>query len=73
MRNDEIRDTFAHLMSEVCYDVETEPKPQSLQGESPTDEDAPLDVKADGLWGSRFSRTFIAVKVFNPHAKTSRR
>ena len=49
MRNEEIRKTFAHLMSEVCYDVATEPKPQSLQGESPTDEDAPLDVKADGL------------------------
>ena len=51
MRHDEIRDTFANLMSEVCYDVEIEPKLQSLQGESfvnnstTTDEDARLDEK----------------------------
>ena len=34
MRHNEIRDTFATLMSEVCFDVEIEPKLQSLQGES---------------------------------------
>ena len=79
MRHDEIRDTFSNLMSEVCYDVEIEPKLQSLQGKSfvnnstTTDENPRLDVKANGLWGSRFSRTFFDVKVFNPHAKTSRR
>ena len=79
MRNNEIRDTFATFMSEVCFDVEIEPKLQSLQGESfvnnstTTDEDARIDVKANGLWGLRFSRTFFDVKVFNPHAKTSRR
>ena len=50
MRRDEIRDTCANLMSDVCYDVEIEPKLQSLQGESfvnnstSTDEDARLDV-----------------------------
>ena len=27
MRHDKIRDAFANLMSEVCYDVEIEPKP----------------------------------------------
>ena len=79
MRHNEIRDSFATLMSEVCFDIEIEPKPQSFQGENfvnistTTDEDARLDVKANGLWGSRFSRTFFDVKVFNPHAKTSRR
>ena len=79
MRHGEIRNTFANLMSEVCFDVEIEPKLQSLQGESfgnnstATDEDARLDVKAKGLLGSRFSRTFFDVKIFNPHAKTSRR
>ena len=61
MRHDEIRDTFATLMSKVCFDVEIEPKLQSFQGESfvnistTTDEYARLDVKANGLWGSRFS------------------
>ena len=66
-------------MSDVCFDIEIEPKLQSLQGEkfvnnsTTTDEDARLDVKTNGLWGSRFSRTFFDVKIFNPHAKTSRR
>ena len=78
-RHDEIRNTFANLMSEFCYDVEIEPKLQSLQGESfvnnstTTDEDSRLDVKAIGLWRSRFSRTFFDFKVFNPRAKTLRR
>ena len=75
MMHNEIRDTFANLMSEIWFDVEIEPKLQSLQGESSvnnsttTDEDARLDVKAYGLWGSSFSRTFFDVKVFNPQAK----
>ena len=79
MRHNEIRDTFATLISKVCFDVEIEPKLQSLQGESfvnnstTIDEDARVDVKANGLWGSRLTRTFFDVKVFNPHAKTSRR
>ena len=66
-------------MSDVCFDIEIEPKLQSLQGErfvnnsTTTDEDARLDVKTNGLWGSRFSRTFFEFKIFNPHAKTSRR
>ena len=55
MMHNEIRDTFANLMSEVCFDVEIEPKLQSLQGDSfvnnstTTDEDVRLDVKANGL------------------------
>ena len=66
-------------MSEVWFDVEIKPNFQSLQGgifvnnSTTTDEDALLEVKANGLWGSRFSRTFFDVRVFNPHAKTSRR
>ena len=79
MRYNEIRDTFGTLISKVCFDVKIEPKLQSLQGESfvnnstTIDEDARVDVKVNGLWGSRLSRTFFDVKVFNPHAKTSRR
>ena len=79
MRHDEIRDTFGIIMSEVSYDAKIGPKLQSLQAESfvnkstTFDEDARLDVKAIGLWGSRFIRTFFDVKVFNPHAKTSPR
>ena len=78
MRHDEIRDTFASLMSEVCYDVEIEPKLQSLQGESfvnnstTTDEDARLDVKTNGLWAQGLAEPSL-MSVFHPHAKTSRR
>ena len=35
--------------------------------------EARLNIKANGLWGSRFSRAFFDVKIFNPHAKTSRK
>ena len=79
IRHNEIRDTFANLMNEVCHDVEIEPKLQPLQGEScvnnstTTEHEARLDTKANGLLGSRFSRAFFDVKIFNPHAKTSRK
>ena len=74
MRHDEMRDNFAELMRDVCYDVEIEPKLQTLEGESferkttSTEDEARLDIKASGLWESRFCRTFFDVKVFNPHA-----
>ena len=64
MRHNEIRDTFASVMKEVCYDVEIEPKLQPLEGESfvhkttTTEDEARLDVKANGFWDSRFCRTF---------------
>ena len=56
IKHNEIRDRFANLLSEVCFDAEIEPKLQSLQGESfvnnsiTIDEEAQLDVKANGLW-----------------------
>ena len=76
LRHNEIRDTLATLLDEVCHDVEVEPKFQSLEGESfhnkttTTEDDARFDIKANGLWGSRFSRTFFDVKIFNIHAKS---
>ena len=73
LRHDEIRDTFAALLDEGCHDVEIEPKLQSLDDQSfhnKTEDDARLDIKANGLWGGRFSRTFFDVKIFNPHAKS---
>ena len=66
-------------MNEVCHDVKIEPKLQPLQGENfvnnstITEDEARLDIKANGLWGSRFSRVFFDVKIFNPHAKTPRK
>ena len=66
-------------MNEVCHDFEIEPKLQPYQGESfvnnstTSEDEARLDIKANGLWGSRFTRAFFDVKIFNPHAKTSRK
>ena len=33
---------------------------------------ARLDVVASGIWGGRFERTYIDVRVFNPHASSNR-
>ena len=66
-------------MNQVCHDVEIEPKLQPLHGESfvnnstTTEDEARLDIKATWLWGSRFRRAFFDLKIFNPHAKTSRK
>ena len=71
-----ISDVFANLMDDVCQDVQIEPKLQSLDEEifssnsTTTDDDARLDIKENGLWGSRFNRTFFDVQIFNPHAKS---
>ena len=76
MKHNEIRDIFANLMKDVCFDVELEPKLQPLEGESfdnkttTTEDEAKLDIKANGLWETRFNRTFFDVKIFNPHAKS---
>ena len=76
LRHNEIRDVFANLMDDVCHDVQIEPKLQTLDGKicssncTTTDDDARLDIKANGLWGSRFNRTFFDVKICNPHAKS---
>ena len=64
--------TFAKLLGDVCNDVEIEPKLQPLEGETfdnkstSTEDEARLDIKANGLFDSRFYRTFFDVKIFNP-------
>ena len=76
IRHNDIRDSFANLLNEVCDDVEIEPCLQTLQGEAfanrttTTDDDARLDIRANGLWENRFSKTFFDVEIFNPHART---
>ena len=76
VRHNAIRDVFADLMKKVCKDVSLEPKLLPLDGETfqkkttTTDDDARLDIKANGLWGTAFERTFFDVKVFNPMAKS---
>ena len=36
-----------------------------------SEDQARLDVAANGIWGGRFERTFIDVRVFNPHAPSN--
>ena len=70
IRHNGNRDVFANLMNDVCYDVQMEQNLQSLDGEifssnsTTTDDDARLNIKANGLWGSRFNRTFFDMKIF---------
>ena len=67
IRHNEVRHTFANLLSEISYDVETEPNLQTLQDESlnkkstTTEVEARLDIKANGVWG--ISKTYFDVKV----------
>ena len=56
--------------------VEIEPKLQPLEGETfdnkstSTEDEARLNIKANGLFDSRFCRTFFDVKIFNPFANS---
>ena len=78
IRHNELRDLTANLMSEICHDVTTEPELLPLTGENMryrsaiTTDGARLDVRAQGFWGSRNTKDFFDVKVFNPFAKSYR-
>ena len=67
----EIRDTFAKLLEDVCKDVEIEPKFQPLEGETfdnkstRAEDKTRLDFKANELFVLSFCRTFFNVKSFN--------
>ena len=73
-----LRDISANLLERVAHSVAVEPHLQQVTGEQfryrtaiRTDQ-ARLDVAASGLWGGRFERTYIDVRVFNPHAPSNR-
>ena len=78
LRHNELRDLTGELLSQVCHNVSTEPHLQPLTGEEMrhntaiTQENARLDLKANGVWGDRFHTTFLDVRVFNPHAPSYR-
>ena len=73
-----VRDTVGGWLSEVCNDVCIEPSLQRLTGETlrgataNTGDAARLDVAANDFWGCRYERTYIDVRVFNPHAPSNR-
>ena len=75
IRHNEIRNFTAKLLTEVCNDVEVEPQLQPLTGKefpgaagTNTNAGARLDIAMNGFWSSRYERTFVDVRVFNPHA-----
>ena len=78
LRHNGIRDLTANLLTEVCSNVCVEPELQPLSGESlknrtaNTEDHARLDIAANGLWGGRYERNFLDVRVFNPHAPTNK-
>ena len=78
LRHNEIRDTTASLLTEVCSEVCVEPNLQpvsadQLNGASAnSQENARLDISANGVWGGRFQKTYFDVRVFNPLAPSNR-
>ena len=77
IRHNEIRDVTANLLTEVCHDVVVEPDLQLLTGEAlayatsyPSD-GARLYIAVNGFWGGRYEKSFLDVRVFNPHAPSN--
>ena len=78
LRYNELRNITASMLSQVCPNVSVEPHLQPLNGEERThttavrEENARLDVKANGFWGDNFHITFFNVHVYNPHTPSNR-
>ena len=77
IRHNEIRDLTANLLTEVCSDVCIEPELQPITGEvltgatSNVQDGARLDIAVNGFWGGQSERTFMDVRIFNPHAPSN--
>ena len=76
-RHNEIRDTVAKILDDVCIDVNVEPTLIPLTGESLNNRtnkanEARLDVSANGFW-TRGDKAFFDVRIFNPFALKHRR
>ena len=73
MRHNQVRDLEVSWLSEVCKDVQSEPKLLPLTGEqfrlrsANSSEEARLDIVARGVWSS-LDKTFFDVRVFHPGA-----
>ena len=78
LRHNEVRDFTAQLLSEVCSEVCIEPKLQPLTGEhlnlasAIRDNNARLDISANGFWGGSSERAMFDVRVFNPYAPSNK-
>ena len=73
IRHNDLRDLTANMLSEVCKDVEIEPKLTPLTGEvlgsrtANTTNQARLDIRARGVW-ERGQQAFLDLRVFDPNA-----
>ena len=79
IRHNEVRNFTADVLTEVCSDVHVEPHLQPVsEGEFATgtslntSDGARLDIAASGFWGGRYQRTYLDVRVFNPHAPSNK-
>ena len=78
LRHNEIRDLSAKLLTDVCPCVGIEPELQPLSGETLAlrtanrQDEARVDIRAQGFWGERKQDAFFDVRVFNPHASSNR-
>ena len=78
LRHNEVRDIIAGQLKKVAHSVEVEPHLRPLTGElfryrtASTEDQARLDVAASGVWGGRFERVYLDVRVFNPFARSNR-
>ena len=70
IRHNELRDLTAHLLTQVCHGVKTEPDLQPLTGEtlSRTSANSSDGVRREWLFGGRFEQMYLDVRVFNPLA-----
>ena len=64
MRHNNVRDTFAAILPEVCKDVTVEP---ALIPSEELGDKARLDIGAIGLW-SGLEKTLCDVRIFHPGA-----
>ena len=73
IRHNGLRNITADMLAKVCHNVSAELHLQPLNGEEMIhstairEDNARLDVKANGFWGDNFHTTF-----FNPHAPSNK-
>ena len=76
IRHNEIRDITAHLLTEVCHGVGTEPHLQPVRDEqlfhrtANREDGARLDIVVEDFWGRDRQRTYFDVSVFNPLSRS---
>ena len=73
IRHNDLRDLAAKILSEICNNIEIEPKLVPLSGEDLSNrtanrsKEARLDVRARGFWG-KGQQAFFDLTVFNLNA-----